>query len=438
MTGKASITVEQLEELIERISQFTHLTWTEACREIGRPSQSMGFWRDTLAPRWQAEYPDRKLTFPRFAARRYSTARDTGQHVPPAPAVVVPGPTPAAPDPAVIRERVRAALKRQAATLEQLSSSLGITPGQALDACQALVDAGANVREDGGVWVAQDMPTPAFVSGRAPHRLVSTPDHKFRFGVVADSHLGSKYERLDSLNSIYDRFAREGITHVYHCGNWIEGEARFNRTDVKVHGMDAQLEYLARHYPCRPGIVTYAVTGDDHEGWYAQREGIDIGKRAEQTMRAAGREDWVDLGYMEAHVHLVNASTQKVAIMAVVHPGGGSAYADSYVVQKIIESLDGGEKPAIALYGHYHKMLAGDYRNVFWVLVPSTKDQDVFMRKKRIRSVVGGGIVEVHQHPHDGALHTFKPWLWRYFNKGYYEGRWSHSGDVNLPDREPA
>src|SRR6185369_11109011 len=116
-----------------------------------------------------------------------------------------------------------------------------------------------------------------------------------------------------------------------------------------------------------------------------------------QTMRDAGRSDWVDLGYMEAHIRLRNANTGKESILAVVHPGGGSAYADSYVVQKIIESLDGGEKPAVALYGHYHKMLAGEYRNVFWVLVPSTKDQDVFMRKKRLRSVVGGAIIEVEQ-----------------------------------------
>jgi hypothetical protein len=296
---------------------------------------------------------------------------------------------------------------------------------------------GVNLSQFGDKWSVEKTAAPAFVSGY-DHEFVSGNDNTFRFGVMADSHLGSKYERLDALNDSYDRFAKAGITRVYHCGNWIEGEAPFNRTDLAVHGMDAQLEYLARNYPQRPGVTTYAVTGDDHEGWYAQKSGVDIGKRAEQTMREHGRADWVNLGFMESHVKLVNANSGKDAVLAVVHPGGGSSYAESYVVQKIIESLDGGEKPACALYGHYHKCLSGNYRNVWWVLVPSTKDQDTFMRKRRIRSVVGGGIIELEQDPATGAIIGMTPKLWQYFNRGYYNGRWSHAGPVVLPERSIA
>ena len=337
-------------------------------------------------------------------------------------------------DPA-LPERIVAKLKHGHHTVEALATALGVTPGQALDACYALKAAGKNIAHEGDTWLLHEFPVIGFVEDGAARFLLSDDNHVFRFGAVADSHLGSKYERLDCLNDIYDRFADEGITHVMHAGNWIEGEARFNRTDVSVHGMDAQLKYLAEKYPQRPGIQTWAVAGDDHEGWYGQREGIDIGKRAEQTMRDHGRTDWVNLGFMEAHVMLRNKQTGKEAVMAVVHPGGGSAYAESYVIQKIIESLDGGEKPALALYGHYHKCLAGDYRNVFWMLVPSTKDQDCFMRKKRISSKIGGAIIEVSQNPEDGALHSYKPWMFRYFNVGYYENRWNHAGPVTLPER---
>jgi hypothetical protein len=116
-----------------------------------------------------------------------------------------------------------------------------------------------------------------------------------------------------------------------------------------------------------------------------------------------------------------------------------SAYAESYAIQKTIETLDGGEKPAVGLYGHWHKMLAGEYRNVWFILVPSTKDQDPFMRKKRIRSVVGGGIVTLEQDPETGAIFGMTPRLWRYFVKSYYaeqNRRWSHSGPVSLPARD--
>ena len=44
-------------------------------------------------------------------------------------------------------------------------------------------------------------------------------------GGIADTHIGSKYERLDVLNSLYDRFADAGVTSVFHGGNWIDGES---------------------------------------------------------------------------------------------------------------------------------------------------------------------------------------------------------------------
>lgn len=413
------------EEIVSRLLEMQQHGWPEA--SLSEVARRMKMSRSTMEGMVNRNCP---VQDPPIDARKPATWTVKGA----APVPVVPPPRredPALPD------RAMAILKRGHRTIEALAEALDCTPGAALDACYALKERGLNVAREGDTWLFHEIPEQGFIAAASARPFLMSDDkHRFRFGVVADTHLGSKYERLDCLQHTYDRFAEEGITHVYHCGNWIEGEARFNRTDVAVHGMDAQLRYLAKEYPRRPGITTYAVAGDDHEGWYGQREGLDIGKRAEQTMREFDRDDWVNLGFMEAHVMLRNASSGKEAVMAVVHPGGGSAYAESYVVQKIIESLDGGEKPALALYGHYHKCLAGDYRNVFWVLVPSFKDQDCFMRKKRISSKIGAGIIEVHQNPEDGALHTFKPWLWRYFNKGYYNGRWNHADDVVLPDRD--
>lgn len=277
------------------------------------------------------------------------------------------------------------------------------------------------------------VPPHAFVFGATEYQ--SRKDDTYVFGAVSDNHLGSRYERLDVLNDLYDKFAEAGVDRVYNAGNWIEGESRFNHHELLVHGMDAQLKYLARNYPHREGIVTYAVAGDDHEGWYSQREGIDIGAHAECIMRAEGRTDWVNLGYMEAHVRLQNANSGNECIMAVVHPGGGSSYAVSYSIQKIIESLDGGEKPAVGLYGHYHKLMAMNIRNVWALQTGCTKDQDSFMRKKRIEAHVGGTIVTLKQDRESGAITRFTPEMYRYFNRGFYGPRFSHSGGVVLPDR---
>jgi predicted phosphodiesterase/transposase-like protein len=327
---------------------------------------------------------------------------------------------------------VLAALKQHPHTVAALAARLKITEGLAHEMCKALYDEGHNVfRNSENVYSVEKTPVPYSHDAKI-YEFESDARGYYKFGVVSDTHLCSKYYRPDVLNSLYQWFANEGITRVYHAGNWIEGEAPFNKHDISVHGMDAQCRYLAEHYPHVPGITTYAVTGDDHEGWIAQREGVDIGRYAERTMRDAGRDDWVNLGYMESFISLRHQRTHRTSQMLVMHPGGGSAYALSYQPQKIVESLAGGEKPAVLLIGHYHKLEFLNVRNTWVLQCGTTKDQDPFLRKKRIEVHIGGSILELWQDD-GGAIPDARVHMKRFFNTGYYQDRFSHSGPVILP-----
>lgn len=340
------------------------------------------------------------------------------------------------PDVAVLG-RVKVALRR-GGNLEELAAQAKASRGQVLDAIDQIRAGGALVDEFGGRFSIGKSLAPAFAEGPT-FEYVSRRDNTFLFGALGDSHLGSKYERLEVLNDLYDRYERAGVDRVFHTGNWIDGDEPKNRHDIAVHGMEPQLAYLAKHYPNRKGIVTYAVTGEDHEGWWGRSEGIDIGLRCEQTMHQHGRQDWVNLGFMESHVKLVNANSGKTSILAVVHPGGGTAYALSYTVQKIIEALEGGEKPAVALYGHYHKLWAGNIRNVWVAVTGCQQDQTIFTRNKIRQEVhVGGTLIELEQDPKTGAIIGMTPRLQRYFVKGYYNNRWNRATPVVLPERSIA
>lgn len=330
-------------------------------------------------------------------------------------------------------ERVLSFLRKQRATTAELCEKLKCTEPRLLGAIAELQKGSALVVERGGEWLLSKTPGP----DDTEHEYVSRKDGTYLFGFSGDQHLCSKYSRLDVLEDLYDRFAEEKVDRVFNTGNWIDGEARFNVHDLVDggHGVKKQLDYLANNYPKRRGLTTYAVTGDDHEGWYAQKSGLDIGDAALQSMRSAGRSDWVNLGYMECFVTLRHAKTGRTSPLLVAHPGGGSAYALSYSIQKIVESLDGGEKPAVGLWGHYHKLWSGNIRNVWCIQTGCTQDQTPFMRKKRIDAHVGGGICKLTQDPETGAITRCRVEFFRYFNKGYYNNRWSHSGDVQLPDR---
>jgi len=331
-------------------------------------------------------------------------------------------------------EKARALLAKGRCTLESLAIAAGTSDLDAAVWLSGQKAAGLNVVELNGSYTVPK--APAYGAAGEQVEIYSDSDSVFRFGCSTDQHLCSKYARVDCLHWLYDRFAAEGLEAVANCGNWIDGEARFNIHDLLVHGMDAQLDYLVEHYPSREGVTTYAVAGDDHEGWYCQKFGVDIGRHAEDRFIAAGRSDWRNIGFMEGRISLVNSQTGKASSLMLVHPGGGSAYAHSYQPQKLVESLEGGTKPAILLIGHYHKQSFNRIRNVYTVQCGTTQEQTPFMRKKRLEAHVGGAIVEARQDPETGAILSCTVELIGYFDKGYHVGnRWSYAGPVNHPVR---
>lgn len=317
-------------------------------------------------------------------------------------------------------------------SLDAIAERFKTTRGQALDAIDRLTASGVMASEFGGVWSIPREPAPM---DHDPKRHLVRSDARgcYRFGVISDTHLGSKYAREDVVADLYSWYASEGITRVYHCGNWIDGQAHFNKHDLvpEAHGMQAQLDLMVARYPASKGITTYYVAGDDHEGWYSQRESVDIGCMLEDAAHRAGRRDLVYLGYKEAFITLEHAKTRNRSHMLVDHPGGGSAYADSYAAQKRIEAAQPGEKPGVWLFGHWHKIGYFRPRGVHVLLAGCAKDLDPFGRKKGLRYDVGGSIIEMRQDEQGGIV-EFTPRIRVYFDRGYHEGTaFSMSGAVS-------
>jgi len=239
-----------------------------------------------------------------------------------------------------------------------------------------------------------------------------------RFGAMGDTHLGSKYECLEELHDMYQIYKAAGVTAVIHAGNYIEGDAPFNKQDVLVRGVDGQCKYFIDKYPRVPGIDTFYIGGDDHEGWFLQREGIDVGERLEDLAHRAGRNDLHYLGYMEKDLRLFRDSDEFVR---VIHPGGGSAKAISYTSQGIVDTFQPYEKfPTLVLAGHYHKAeFLPDYKGTAIIQTGTFQDQSPFMRKKRLSAHIGGWIVTLRMN--EGRIQSigaefirFRPTRWEY------------------------
>jgi hypothetical protein len=309
---------------------------------------------------------------------------------------------------------------RKPQTVSQLSERFDRSHKTVKTSLDRLKAAGFNVVvRDEGCEISEH-----FAPGNAKtivHELSNYRSKTHKLGFISDNHLGSKHERIDVMNALYDLYAAEGIETVYNAGNWIEGEkGKLNFHDIKVFGLDDQVDYFVNEYPQRKGITTRFVAGDDHEGWYQQRERICIGEHAENRARKAGRTDLEYIGFVEADVEFKAPGGSRW--MKVMHPGGGAAYALSYSAQRLVESFQGGEKPTILAYGHYHKFDYNYYREVYAFGTGCTVDQSIFMRKQKIQAHVGGIIMEFNQAP-DGAINRLKVEWIPFYDRGYYTGK---------------
>lgn len=238
------------------------------------------------------------------------------------------------------------------------------------------------------------------------------------FGVAGDLHYCNIHSREELIQLTYDTFKKEGVPMTFLPGNMIDGEIFFNTRELLAGGIEGQVDYLVNHAPKVKGITTYFVTGEDHEGWLAKKAGLDIGKIIEDRMKQAGRDDWVYLSNLEADIAFKTKKGETA--VRISHPGGGTAYAVSYTPQKIIESLQGGEKPHVFLCGHYHKLGYWLIRNVHTLLTGTHEDQTPFMRKKHIEAHLGFWIVNM-KLKEDGTIVEFTPRCFPYLDRKVYQ-----------------
>ena len=215
--------------------------------------------------------------------------------------------------------------------------------------------------------------------------------HELVFGVIGDTQIGSLYQRLDAADSLYDIFANEGVTDVFHTGDVLEGHRVYKGQEFELcaAGWEKQSTMFRDNFPKRKNITTHFITGN-HDASFKSSCGIPVGESLE-----AMRPDCHYMGADSATIELTTESGRTFKVM-LVHPNGGTAYAISYKMQKMIEALSGGTKPDMLAEGHFHKAdLMPAYRNVCGVQSGCLQDQTPFMKRGGLAAHVGGWLFRV-------------------------------------------
>ena len=162
--------------------------------------------------------------------------------------------------------------------------------------------------------------------------------------LISDTHLCSKYDRLDILRYLYDKAENNGIKHILHSGDFTDG--RSNRPEqvyeLKESSYQGQVDYCIEKYPRFSG-KTYVIQGN-HDDWWYKSAGSEILKPISKA-----REDIIYLGSDVADMRIGKLKIR------LFHGYGGSSYAKSYKIQKYLDTISTNEKPDILQTGHIHQ-----------------------------------------------------------------------------------
>lgn len=232
-------------------------------------------------------------------------------------------------------------------------------------------------------------------------------------GVVSDTHICSKSERLDLLHSAYHIMKRAGITDVWHAGDIVDGNKVYKGQEFQLKriGVDEQADYCVANYPRARGITTHFIAGN-HDVSFWDREGIDVCRLISER-----RDDMDYLGQYYARIRLKGGCN-----VDLVHGRGGFSYAVSYPMQRFVNELEGGSKPNILIMGHFHRTLYMVHRNIHNLLPGAFQDQNDYTRRRGLQPNKGFWTLEFKV---DSGVKEMEPRWYPYYNR--HRGRRTYS-----------
>lgn len=247
------------------------------------------------------------------------------------------------------------------------------------------------------------------------HKSVWDGTETIKIAIMGDTQIGSKYTQWTHLKNFYDICNEEGVRDIYHTGDITDGLKMRPGHEYELYEVSADdiLDDVVSNYPKIDGVTTHFITGN-HDASIYKHVGYDIGEGI-----ARQRTDMKYLGRDCAVVYLTPNCKLELR-----HPWDGTAYAISYKMQKMIESMESDSKPNILAVGHYHKMEYIFYRNVHALQTGCFQSQTPFTRGKGISVHLGGWIVTI-KVDETGTIKSFAPQFIPYYSsiKDDYKNR---------------
>jgi predicted phosphodiesterase len=209
--------------------------------------------------------------------------------------------------------------------------------------------------------------------------------HKMRFGVISDTHIGHcKFKEELFAQAAHDF---KDVDAILHPGDHLEGmSGRPGHVyELAQIGYQRQFARAVELYGLFDGKPMYGIDGN-HDQWFKAKGdiGVVVGENLAQRVK-----NYTHLGEWEGDLKINGLW------LRLFHANDGTAYANSYKGQQLVNSLTGGEKPHVIFQGHYHKSLYQFTRNVHMFDAGTLCGQTQFMRGKKLAAHIGYWVVTI-------------------------------------------
>lgn len=207
-----------------------------------------------------------------------------------------------------------------------------------------------------------------------------------KFAVISDTHIGSQYTPEERIPSALEECKKQGVSLVLHSGDVTEGmSGRDGHVYELLHiGYHEQRQAAINVFEPFSNAFDFKFISGNHDLWYASKANMG-------ALIVKDICENIDAEYLGEHEATITMNGVKVMLW---HGEDGASYALSYRIQKIIESISGGEKPQILITGHDHKQGYFFTRNIHTVMGGCIQKQTPWMRRKKLAAHEGFWIIE--------------------------------------------
>ena len=198
---------------------------------------------------------------------------------------------PSSPDthPPEIQRLVRAIGGQAPPSFSALCDALGLPPGKTRARIERAIAHGVDVHVENnhvGLSYARGLYTDQVYR----LRLAPPSGDEVVVGVISDTHVGSKYILRDALRDFVHKAYDQGVRHILHPGDVLDGMYRHGMWEVSHAGLEAQTRDAFETLPQLPGLHYHAICGN-HDETFSKASGVNVGHYIEQAFLKGGRDD---------------------------------------------------------------------------------------------------------------------------------------------------